>query len=301
MGNRIIKESICTSETLAKLTWFEEAFFYRLLTQADDYGRVDARAAVLKGRMYPIADVTEKQIEEAVKKLRTVGLVQTYKVKGKPILQFVTWAQHQQIRAKKSKYPGPEEADDRQPDLTPKTGKLPTDEINGNQTILNDSICEVNPIQSNPIQSNTSGGVSARAREAPDPEPEILPAKENPSFDLVLETYQNEIGIPTSGALDGLTEALAEGIHQDVVVLAIKTAADNGKRTWAYVRGILRNLRGENITTMADYRSREAEFQATKEGKIRKGAVFGNYRDKGTSTYESPPPSDWHLPLIEEA
>lgn len=45
MPNRMIKESICTSETLAQLTPEEERLFYRLLVNADDFGRFDGRAA----------------------------------------------------------------------------------------------------------------------------------------------------------------------------------------------------------------------------------------------------------------
>lgn len=36
MGNRIIKESICSSPTIDQLSWFEEAFFYRLIVNCDD-------------------------------------------------------------------------------------------------------------------------------------------------------------------------------------------------------------------------------------------------------------------------
>ena len=34
MPNRIIKESICTSDSIAELGWFEEVLFYRLITGA---------------------------------------------------------------------------------------------------------------------------------------------------------------------------------------------------------------------------------------------------------------------------
>ena len=50
MPNRIIKESICTSETLDKLNWFEEVFWYRLIVTCDDFGRMDARIPILKSR-----------------------------------------------------------------------------------------------------------------------------------------------------------------------------------------------------------------------------------------------------------
>lgn len=109
MPNRIIKESICTSETIAQLTWFEEVFFERLIVNCDDYGRFDARPPVIRGRLFPLKSVTDVQIESALNKLATVGIAHLYIVDEKPYLQLVTWDKHQRIRAHKSKYPGPEE------------------------------------------------------------------------------------------------------------------------------------------------------------------------------------------------
>ena len=54
MPNRIIKESVCTSDSVDGLSWFEEVFFYRLIVNCDDYGRFDARPAVLKSRLFPL-------------------------------------------------------------------------------------------------------------------------------------------------------------------------------------------------------------------------------------------------------
>jgi len=105
LPNRIIKESICTSDTIDQLSWFEEVFFYRLIVNCDDYGRFDARPAILKARLFPLKTVTEKQISDALNKLSTVGIVALYEYDGKPYLQLVTWDKHQTVRNKKSKYP----------------------------------------------------------------------------------------------------------------------------------------------------------------------------------------------------
>ena len=60
-ANRIIKESICASDTIDQLTYFEEVFFYRLIVNCDDYGRFDARLPILKARLFPLKSVTEKK------------------------------------------------------------------------------------------------------------------------------------------------------------------------------------------------------------------------------------------------
>lgn len=110
MPNRIIRESICTSDTVDQLSWFEEVFFYRLIVNCDDYGRFDARPAVLKSRLFPLKDkITAKAVEDSLKKLATVGLVQLYECDQRPYLQLRTWVKYQNVRTKKSKFPTPEQ------------------------------------------------------------------------------------------------------------------------------------------------------------------------------------------------
>lgn len=109
MPDRIIKESICTSDTLNQLTDFEERFWHRLTVNCDDYGRFDARPAILKGRLFPLMDgKTQKNMTDALHKLASVGLIELYEVDGRPFLHVVTWDKYQRIRAKRSKFPPPD-------------------------------------------------------------------------------------------------------------------------------------------------------------------------------------------------
>ena len=108
MPNRILKESICSSDSINELSSFEETFFYRLIVNCDDYGRFDARPAILKARLFPLKDrVTLKNIEDALVKLAEVGCVKLYRVDSKPFLYLPAWEVHQNVRAKKSRYPEP--------------------------------------------------------------------------------------------------------------------------------------------------------------------------------------------------
>lgn len=112
MPNRIIKESIRTSDSINELSWFEECLFYRLIVSCDDYGRFDGRTAIIKGSCFPLKDgVTTNNIEKALSKLVSAGLVKRYVVDGKPYLSLPTWERHQSVRAKKSKYPSPEDGE----------------------------------------------------------------------------------------------------------------------------------------------------------------------------------------------
>jgi len=110
MPNRILKESICTSDTIATLSAEEEVFFYRLLVQCDDFGRFDGRPAILKARCYPLRpDMSEVEIEASLASLARAGLVVCYEVKEKVYLEVCNWTEHQRIRIKRSRYPEPSE------------------------------------------------------------------------------------------------------------------------------------------------------------------------------------------------
>lgn len=149
MPNRIIKESICTSDSLDGLGWFEEVLFYRLIVNCDDYGRFDGRTAVIKNRLFPLKEnLTLKSVESAINKLATAGLVTLYTSDGKPYLLLPTWNEHQNVRAKKSKYPDPEVI------------------CNHLQSIA--SKCPRNPIQSesNPNTNASNAAAPTRARFA---------------------------------------------------------------------------------------------------------------------------------------
>ena len=148
MPNRIIKESICRSEEIDSLSWFEEVLFYRLIVTCDDFGRYDGRAKIIKGSCFPLKDITEKDIDKALGRLAAVGLVRVYESQGRPYLQLVTWAAHQRIRNQKSKYP--EFADG---------CELLTFDSKGQQIKANDNKCVRNPIpyeSKSEYESNTT-------------------------------------------------------------------------------------------------------------------------------------------------
>lgn len=132
MPNRIIKESICTSEKIAALSDFEFRLWIGLITQADDAGRGDARPAIIKGHVFPLRDqVTAKAISAGLHALATVQLVSLYTVGGKPIYWLPGWSEHQRIRDCKPKYPAPEEADDTSPQPVATCGNSPQTAAHG--------------------------------------------------------------------------------------------------------------------------------------------------------------------------
>ena len=100
MPNRIIKESIRSSDTIASLTDFEFRLWVNLIVSVDDAGRGDARPAIIKGSAFPLRDrVTVKDIKDALHGLAAKGCVSLYTVGGKPYFWFPTWSEHQRIRS----------------------------------------------------------------------------------------------------------------------------------------------------------------------------------------------------------
>lgn len=170
MPNRIIKESICRSDSIDSLSWFEEVLFYRLIVVCDDYGRFDGRPAIIKGACFPLKDdITKKHISEAIDKLSTAGLVRGYEVRGRSYLQLTTWDCHQQIRAKKSKYPSPDDEVENQSPGRSDTGlyaQETSSENICNQLISDDSKCPRNRESKYENRESYSRNGNARAREA---------------------------------------------------------------------------------------------------------------------------------------
>ena len=135
MPNRIIKESVKQSPQIDSLSWFEEVVFYRMIVTADDYGCLDGRVVLLKSILFPTREnVSKKNIEDAITKLVSVGLLCSYTVNGMPYLFFPTWEKHQRVRNKHRKFPEPPEID------------------------LSANCCQMSancPTESNPIQSES--------------------------------------------------------------------------------------------------------------------------------------------------
>jgi uncharacterized phage protein (TIGR02220 family) len=139
MPNRIIKESICTSPDIDQLNPEEEIFFYRLMVNCDDYGRLDARLPILKAKLYPLKEnMKSSDIKRYLKRLCDIKpspLIFIYENNNIPYLQMVSWDKHQQIRAKRSKHPA----------FNDEGSVMISHDINGNQLI---AYVPENPIQS---------------------------------------------------------------------------------------------------------------------------------------------------------
>lgn len=108
MPNRILNSSICTSDSIDELDFFQESFFYRLLVSVDDYGNFDARPKIIRAAVFPLKDVSLKDIETALDALEKQGMLQFYTVNGRRYIHLTGWTRFQRLRNSKHKFPAPD-------------------------------------------------------------------------------------------------------------------------------------------------------------------------------------------------
>lgn len=101
MPNRLLRDGITTSDRIEALSADEEVMFYRLLVVCDDFGRMDARAAILKAQCFPLkASATVQKIEQWLCALAQNGLIVRYVNDLRPLLAVNKWEQRQRSRPK---------------------------------------------------------------------------------------------------------------------------------------------------------------------------------------------------------
>lgn len=212
MPNRIIKESICTSENIDQLSPWAEIAFYRLMVNCDDYGRMDARIKILKSRLFPLKDVSESDLTSWLNEMSEADLIQIYHVDGKPYLQMKTWERHQQVRNHKSKYPSPDS----------NCNQLQSIEINCNQLKSNDSKCPRNPIQSESLSESLSESELPDdvAHQIQKDHDRILNAAEDAGFHMSNDVRASLIALYAEHGLQNVLDGMKSCVKHGAVNLA---------------------------------------------------------------------------------
>ena len=117
MPSRVIRGEILSSRSLGRVSRNADWLFHKLLTAADDFGRLDGRMGVLRAVVFPNRDdVTLGELERWLEELTRCdpdgrGPVHRYCVDGEPFIQLVNWEEHRSNgrRASKSRFPEPPE------------------------------------------------------------------------------------------------------------------------------------------------------------------------------------------------
>ena len=174
--NRILKESITTSEDIAKLSQGAEILFYRLMVKADDYGAYFGNEQIVKSECFPLKadELKSSQVKKWLDELDAAGLIVRYiAADGRKYLKLAKWAAHQRIRNQKSKFPP----------LDDNCCQLTADDSNSQTSAVN---CARNPIQS---ESNTNPNPN------PNPNPTTGVSDDyTDDFELFWNVYPKKVG-----------------------------------------------------------------------------------------------------------
>jgi hypothetical protein len=95
MPNRIIKDSIWTSQNLNRLSPLAERHFYRILMASDDWGCLEITPPVLRGKCYPlVGKITEHDITTWNQELIDNELLQVWTTNNRQFAMFCTFDEH---------------------------------------------------------------------------------------------------------------------------------------------------------------------------------------------------------------
>lgn len=238
MPNRMIKDSLLSSDKIAALSDFEFRLWIGLILSVDDLGRGDARAAIIKGRVFPLRErVSLRDIEDALHGLAAKGCISLYTVGGKSYFWFPTWGKHQRIRDVKPKYPGPE-------DETALCGGLRQTAADCGGPRPEDKT-KTKPNQDE-TEPQTEDEDEPRAREG-----------------AVIAVVLGRLGSLSKRARTEL-EGFVASMGEECVYKALDAAQDAGNLRWDYVSGILRKKREQGVTCAGEWDKAEARFHGAK-------------------------------------
>lgn len=107
---RTIKPDFFISETVSALSFRARLTWIGLWTHCDDYGRTRNNVKLIKAAVWPLDNVSLRDVDEDLSELEKHGLLFKYEVDGRDYLQITSWTEHQKVdRPSKTAFPGPDE------------------------------------------------------------------------------------------------------------------------------------------------------------------------------------------------
>ena len=254
MPNRLIKDSIHESERINALNDFQFRVWVNLITYVDDYGRGDARPAIIKGRCFPLREeITAKNIDAAIQHLAAAGCIRLYSVNGMHYLCFPNWDVHQRIRTKVSKFPAPDTA-------CGNLQQIAADCDNAQQNVS----LNPNPNPESESKSETVTEVAAHDCGEGDV----------PSFNTIEAYASGNLQYLSPGNMEELVDFMNE-LPDDVIRYAIDIACANGVRKWGYVRSILQAWVEAGVKTLG---AAKAETEKKPQNKAQNKPAAQDYQ-----------------------
>ena len=226
MGNRIIKESICTSEDLNRLSPQAEILFYRLITKVDDYGCFHGNEKIIKSYCFPLKsddEVSPEAVKKWLQEIADAGIIYLYTAPdGKAYLQFAKWSLHQEIRTQKHKFPTFAEVCCNSKQNETDCGELLQSDADCGNSGQKSANCRLNPIQSNPNQSKKNSNPNTN----PNPKEAGRDYEKDDLFKELWNTYPKKTGDIRQAYTEYLY-AIQNGTPPDVILQAAHDQFDD--------------------------------------------------------------------------
>lgn len=115
------------SERVNSLSGPAEKFYWRLLCAADTHGRMDARPAMLRIKLYGLQldKIRESDMQRLLLECEQAGLVRSYEVGKKPYVQILRYGQRLRTKSKYPAAPGTQDLPQEDADLQQNVADLP--------------------------------------------------------------------------------------------------------------------------------------------------------------------------------
>lgn len=107
--NRVLKESLLTSQTTDKLSVPARWLLIGMILTADDYGRFDADPRVLLAKCFPlrVGRISVATVTKWRDEIAAVGTIRLYEREDRLFGYFPKWFSHQRPARSRSKFPPP--------------------------------------------------------------------------------------------------------------------------------------------------------------------------------------------------
>ena len=103
---RMLDPGLWESSQFGELDFFERVLYISLISNADDEGRLEDRALLIRSKVFPDDNIAVSKIEASLERLKEVKLIIRYHAGDWDIIQHPKWEKYQTIqKPQPSKFP----------------------------------------------------------------------------------------------------------------------------------------------------------------------------------------------------
>mgnify|MGYP001557826531 FL=1 len=103
----MVSKTILTSTKWAKASNNERVFYIAFLLNGDDAGNMDREAQVVRGKCFPMDEISVAEVEKLIKRCIELGWFIPYEVKGAKYIHIWQWTKFQNLRADRAGFQYP--------------------------------------------------------------------------------------------------------------------------------------------------------------------------------------------------